>query len=413
MSSEWEKQLDIMNEMLENKGIQTQKVIEEINNLVIELPSWAVGDSGTRYGVFRQSGSARNIWDKIDDCAEINKFIGTSPVMATHALWDRPENGDFVSVKKYAAERGLKIGTVHPNTFMGQEFKFGSICNPDKKIRDQSLAHFIDCVQIARDLGSNVIGMWLADGTNYPGQDHLRDRKHRMFDSMHKLYQALDPHMLLFIEYKLFEPGFYTMDLMDWGMSYLLCSKLGENAKVLVDLGHHAQGVNIEQIVANMIDENKIGGFHLNNRKYADDDLISGSINPLELFLIFDQIVDAYQDQRTEASARNIVYMLDESHNVEPSIEGIMQSILNTQIAYCKALIVDRKSLKQAREKEDVLAANRVLMDAFETDVRPILKSSRAQMGLDPDPITAFRSSGYIEKISKERGISGAGTLGG
>ena len=413
MNELWEKQFDITKNILIDKGIDLENVITRIKKQVIELPSWAVGDSGTRYGVFRQEGAARNIWDKIDDCAEINRYVGISPVMASHALWDKPEDGDYKRVKKYALEHGLRIGTVHPNTFLGQQLRLGSICNPDKNVRRETIEHFIDCVRIARDLDSNAIGVWLADGTNYPGQDHLRDRKHRLLEGMQALYDSLDDNNVLLVEYKLFEPSFYTMDVMDWGMSLLVCNHLGPKAKVLVDLGHHAQGVNIEQIVANLIDEERIGGFHLNNRKYADDDLIAGSINPLELFLIFDQIVDAYTEETKQKVAEKIIYMLDESHNIEPSIEGIIQSIINTQIAYCKALIVNRKELHAAQLHGDVLSANRIVMEAYETDVRPILMKARTEMGVPTDPIKAYRASGYAEKIAKERGKGGSGTLGG
>ena len=409
----WEKQFEITGNILEEKGIHTAEVVESLKNQVIELPSWAVGNSGTRYGVFREAGAARDIWDKIDDCAQIQKMVGVCPVMATHVSWDVTEDGRFEPVRDYAQAHGLKIGTLHPNTFMGQQFKLGSICSPDAAVRQSTVDHFIDCVRITREMGSKVIGIWLADGTNYAGQDHLRSRKQRMFEGLKALYDAMDADMTLAVEYKFFEPGFYTTDLMDWGMSYMMCSRLGERAKVLVDVGHHAQGVNIEHIVSILLDEGKLGGFHLNDRKYADDDLMAGTINPLQLFLVYDQIADAAADPALAGQVKQIVYMLDQSHNVEPSIEGIIQSVMNTQTAYAKSLLVQREKLHAAQAAGDVILANRLLMEAYEMDVQPLLKKARVEMGCEPDPILAYRESGYAQKIAEERAGAGIGALGG
>ncbi len=409
----WEKQFEVLGNVLIDKGIDVNQVMEALKQQIIELPSWAVGNSGTRYGVFREDGAARNIWDKIEDCAEIQRVVGVCPVMASHVLWDVTDDGRYEPVREYAAERGLKIGTVHPNTFMGQQFKLGSICSPDEQVRRSTIDHFIDCVRITREMGSKVIGIWLADGTNYPGQDHLRSRKQRMYEGLKALYDAMDKDMILAVEYKFFEPGFYTTDLMDWGMSFMMCSRLGERAKVLVDVGHHSQGANIEHIVALLLDEGKLGGFHLNDRKYADDDLMAGTINPLQLFLIYDQIVDAAQDPATAEVAGNIVYMLDQSHNVEPSIEGIIQSVMNTQTAYAKALLVERAKLFAAQAAGDVILANRLVMEAYELDVQPLLKKVRVEMGRQPDPIMAYRAGGYAQKIASERAGAGIGALGG
>ncbi len=409
----WERQYEMLTSSLADRGVDLPAVIAALESQVIELPSWAVGNSGTRYGVFRQPGAARNIWDKIDDCAQIQRVVGVCPVMASHVLWDVTDDGHYEPVRAYAAERGLRIGTVHPNTFMGQQFRLGSICSPFADVRRSTIEHFVDCVRITREMGSRAIGIWLADGTNYPGQDHLRLRKQRMWEGLKALYDAMDPDMTLFVEYKFFEPAFYTTDLMDWGMSTLMCTRLGPQAKVLVDLGHHASNVNIEHIIAILLDEGKLGGFHLNDRKYADDDLMAGSANPLQLFLIFDQLVDAAQDPATAAVARQVTYMLDQSHNIEGSIEGIIQSVMNTQTAYAKALLVDRRRLATAQEAGDVILANRVLLEAFETDVQPLLKYLRVRMGRQPDPIVALRQSGYLQKIAAERTGPGAGTLGG
>ncbi len=411
--SGWEKQFELLGDVLTDKGMDVDAVVNALKKQVIELPSWAVGNSGTRYGVFREDGAARDIWDKIDDCSEIQRVVGICSVMASHVLWDVTEDGRYKPVREYATKRGLTIGTVHPNTFMGQQFKLGSVCSPDESVRQSTVDHFIDCVRITREMGSKVIGIWLADGTNYPGQDHLRSRKQRMFEGIKSLYEAMDEDMTLAIEYKFFEPGFYTTDLMDWGMSFIMCSKLGERAKVLVDVGHHAQGVNIEHIVSILLDEGKLGGFHLNDRKYADDDLMAGTINPLQLFLVYDQIVDAANDPTAAQAAADIVYMLDQSHNVEPSIEGIIHSVMNTQTAFAKSLLVEREKLHAAQATGDVLLANRILMGAYETDVQPLLKKIRVEMGRDPDPILAYREGGYAQKIAEERAGEGIGALGG
>lgn len=405
----WEKQYKLMEETLAGKGIDMVKVKEKLKEQVIELPSWAVGNSGTRYGTFTEEGAAGSIWDRVDDCAQIQRAVGVCPAMASHVLWDVTDDGKYEPVRQYVAEKGLRIGTVHPNTFMGQQFKFGSICSPFEEVRKSTMEHFKECVRITREMGSKTIGMWLADGTNYPGQDSLRERKQRLLEGLQALYGAMDPDMTLLLEYKPFEPAFYSTDVMDWGMSYLLCEKLGNRAKVLVDLGHHLPGVNVEQIIAILLDEGKMGGFHFNNRKYADDDLMAGSIDPYGLYLIYDQIVDAELNQ----VPTGLVYMLDQSHNIEPSIEGIIQSVMNIQKAYAKALMVDRTGLKAARQSGDVILANRINLEAFELDVAPLLAQVRVEMGLGPDPLKSYRESGYAQKIANMRKNRGAVTLGG
>ena len=396
--------------VLGDRGIDVPWVLKQLSRQVIELPSWAVGNSGTRYGTFREEGSARTIWDKIDDCAEIQRVLGVTPVMASHVAWDVTEDGQYAPVRRYAEERGLRIGTVHPDVFSSQQYIFGSICSPKPEVREFAKQHFLDCVRVAREMDSKVIGMWVADGTNYPGQDDLRERKHRLYDGLRVLYDAMDADMKLVIEYKPFEPFFYTTDIADWGMSMLMCSKLGPRAKVLVDLGHHLPGVNIEQIIATLLDENMLGGFHMNNRRYADDDLITGTVNPMDLFLIYKEIIDAQQ----AGVQTDITYMLDQSHNIEPSIEGIIYSVMNAQTAYARALIIDRAALKKAQREYDVVGANKIVMEAFNTDVQPLIEQARLNMGLsDPDPLRNYRQGGYAQKIKKERGFSGINTLGG
>ena len=411
--SHWEKQFEVLSNQLTDSGLDVDALLDRLKSQVVELPSWAVGNSGTRFGVFREDSAARHVWDKIDDCAEIQKHVGICPVMASHVSWDVTEDGAYAPVREYAAEKGLQIGAVHPNTFMGQQYKLGSICSPIDEVREATIDHFVDCVRITREMGSKIIGIWLADGTNYPGQDSLRGRKQRMYEGLRALYDAMDDDMILAVEYKFYEPGFYTTDLMDWGVSFMMCQRLGDRAKVLVDVGHHAQAVNIEHIVALLLDEDKLGGFHLNSRKYGDDDLMAGAINPLELFLIYDQIEDARQDTATRSAAESITYMLDQSHNVEPSIEGIIQSLMNTQTAYAKSLLVQRARLLDAQLAGDVILANRLIMEAYETDVQPLLKKMRADSGRHPDPVIAYRESGYYEKITEERAGEGIGALGG
>jgi len=400
----------ILKEELFVKNINPESVKDAFKKLVVELPSWAVGNSGTRYGTFRDKGAARTVWDKIDDCAEIQRVLGTCPVMASHVLWDVTDDGQYAPVREYANSKGMSIGTVHPNTFKGQEFRYGSLCSPIKEVREQSHRHFVDCVRIAREMGSKVIGMWVADGTNYPGQDSLLERKHRLFEGLKVLYDALDDDMEMVLEYKPFEPFFYTTDVQDWGMSKLMCDKLGKKAKVLVDLGHHLAGVNIEQIITILLDEGKLGGFHLNNRRYADDDLISGTVKPLELFLIFKEIVDAGR----AGLNTDITYMLDQSHNIEPSIEGIIYSIMNIQTAYVKSLLIDRKALKQSQLNNDTVLSNKIVMEAFNTDVEPLIAEARLELNLDDvDPIRNYRNGGWAEKIASKRADDGINTLGG
>ncbi len=400
----------ILTDDLQSRNIDADAVKQAVKNLVVELPSWAVGNAGTRYGTFRDKGAARTIWDKIDDCAEIQRVLGTCPVMASHVLWDVTDDGQYTPVREYAQSKGMKIGTVHPNTFAGQEFRYGSLCSPIKEVREQSHAHFVDCVRIAREMGSKVIGMWVADGTNYPGQDSLRERKHRLLNGLKALYDALDDDMSMVLEYKPFEPFFYTADVQDWGMSKLMCDKLGDKAKVLVDLGHHLAGVNIEQIISILLDENKLGGFHFNNRRYADDDLITGTVRPLELFLIFKEIVDA----RFDGINTDITYMLDQSHNIEPSIEGIIYSVMNIQTSYAKSLIIDRRALKIAQQNNDTILSNKILMDAFNTDIEPLIATARLELGLShTDPIQNYREGGWAKRIASERIGDGINTLGG
>jgi len=384
---------------LQEQGAPIDGVIAALQQFRVETPSWGYGDSGTRFKVFHWPGAASTLHEKLEDAAQVQKVTGICPSVAIHIPWDKVD--DWSTVKEYAGQLGLRIGAVNPNLFQDDAYRFGSLCHFDRAVRQKAIAHVIECIQIAQSVGSNIISLWLADGTNYPGQDDLRRRRHRLLDSLQSIYAAMPADMRLLIEYKFFEPAFYSTDLPDWGTSLLMAQKLGSQAEVLVDTGHHPMGTNIAQIVAQLLDEDRLGGFHFNDRRYADDDLIVGSLNPFELFCIFNEIVGASADGN--ANAARIAYMIDQSHNIEPKIEAMIQSVLNVQTAYAKALLVDRAALQKAQEAGDVLAAYCVLQAAYETDVRPLLAEARVRQGLAPDPIAAFRASGYAERVAHER----------
>lgn len=392
MNSEIEKRL-------QEQGKNLDDIMEAMRRFSVETPSWGYGDSGTRFKVFHWPGAARTLREKLDDAAQVQRVMGICPGVAIHIPWDKVD--DWQAVKEYAAQLGLHIGAVNPNLFQEDVYRFGSLCHFDKAVRQQAIDHVLECIRIAQEVDSDVISLWLADGTNYPGQDDLRSRRHRLLDSLQVIYAAMPEGMRLLIEYKFFEPAFYSTDLPDWGTSLLMAQKLGPRAEVLVDTGHHAQGTNIAQIVAQLLDEDHLGGFHFNDRRYADDDLIVGSQNPFDLFCIFNEIVGAASEGN--ANAGRIAYMIDQSHNIEPKVEAMIQSVLNVQTAYVKALLVNRAALRQAQEAGDVLGAYRVLQSAYETDVRPLLAEFRTRQGLDPDPIASFRASGYAERAARER----------
>lgn len=389
-----------------DRGIDVEWVKERLKSFKVETPSWGYGDSGTRFKVFKQRGVPRDLFEKLEDAAQVHKFTGMCPTVAIHIPWDKVD--DFEKVKEYAASLGLKIGAVNPNLFQEDDYKFGSLTNVDPAIRRKAIDHIMECIEIARKVDSKIISLWLADGTNYPGQGDMRARKNWLEEALFEVVNAMDSDMRLLIEYKFFEPAFYHTDIADWGMAYAFAMKLGEKAQVLVDLGHHPLGTNVEHIVAFLLDEGKIGGFHFNNKKYADDDLIVGSINPYELFLIFNELVAASLDPKTAKTAENIAYMIDQSHNIEPKIPAMIRSVLNVQTAYAKALLVNRQVLKEAQMRNDVMAAEAAVREAFECDVTPLLEVVREEMGLAPDPMKAYLESGYGEKIL-ERGIGGKG----
>jgi L-rhamnose isomerase/sugar isomerase len=337
------------------------------------------------------------VWERLDDAALVHRLTGCCPSVALHIPWDRVD--DWEALRRYAEERGIRVGAINPNLFGDDAYRLGSICNPDPRARERALDHCRECIEVAQTVGSSIVSLWLADGTNYPGQDDLRGRYARLTAGLEELYASLTTGMRLLVEYKFFEPGFYSTDLPDWGTAALVCRRLGPQAQVLVDTGHHPQGTNVEQIVALLLAEELLGGFHFNNRKYADDDLIVGSIDPFELFRIMREIALANAES-------SVAFMIDQSHNVEGKIDAMIQSVMNIQTAYAKALLVDEPRLAEAQLAGDVLGAHRILVDAFETDVRPLLARLRGRLGAPEDPVAAFRDGGYGDTLARERGTA-------
>jgi L-rhamnose isomerase / sugar isomerase len=367
----------------------------------IELPSWAFGNSGTRFKVFGQPGVPRDAFEKVADAAQVQRFTGIAPSVALHIPWDKVD--DYGQLARHAKESGIELGTINANVFQDDDYKLGSVCHPDPRVRGKALDHLLECVDIMDVTGSRDLKLWFADGTNYPGQDDLRDRQDRLAEALAATYQRLGGGQRLVLEYKLFEPAFYHTDVPDWGTAYAHCLRLGPKAKVVVDTGHHAPGTNIEFIVAFLLREQKLGAFDFNSRFYADDDLMAGAADPFQLFRIMYEVVRG----GGFAPEAGICFMLDQCHNVERKIPGQIRSVLNVQELTAKALLVDRDALGAAQQAGDVLAANGVLMDAFATDVRPMLAELRGSQGLDPDPMAAYARSGYDERIVAER-VGGA-----
>ncbi|MFI8993323.1 L-rhamnose isomerase [Streptomyces sp. NPDC053542] len=363
----------------------------------IETPSWGYGNSGTRFKVFAQAGVPRTPWEKIDDAAKVHELTGVAPKVSLHIPWDRVD--DYADLAAYAKERGLELGAINSNTFQDDDYKLGSVCHPDAKVRRKAVDHLLECVGIMDATGSRDLKLWFADGTNYPGQDDVVARQDRLAEALAEVYERLGDDQRMLLEYKFFEPAFYTTDVPDWGTAYAHCLKLGEKAQVVVDTGHHAPGTNIEFIVALLLREGKLGGFDFNSRFYADDDLMVGSADPFQLFRILCEVV---KNGGLEP-ATNVAFMLDQCHNVEAKVPAVIRSVMNVQEATAKALLVDRDALRDAQQTGDVLAANAVLMDAYNTDVRPLLREVREEMGLTPDPVAAYRAGGRQERIAAER----------
>jgi len=363
----------------------------------IELPSWAFGNSGTRFKVFAQPGVPRTPFEKVADAAQVHRFTGAAPTVALHIPWDAVD--DYAALAAFAKDHGIELGTINANVFQDDDYKLGSVTNPDPRIRRKALDHLFECVDVMDATGSRDLKLWFSDGTNYPGQDSIRARQDRLAEALHAVCERLGEHQRLILEYKLFEPAFYTMDVPDWGTSFAHCLELGPRALVCVDTGHHAPGTNIEFIVAFLLRAGKLGAFDFNSRFYADDDLIVGAADPFQLFrILFEvRVGDGF------AVDTPISFMLDQCHNIEPKIPGQLRSVMNVQEATAKALLVDLDALTAAQQAGDVLAANGALMDAYATDVRPLLAELRSEQGLDPEPMAAYDRSGYAARIVAER----------
>jgi L-rhamnose isomerase / sugar isomerase len=368
-----------------------------LDDFTIEVPSWAYGNSGTRFKVFSTPGVPRNPFEKISDAAQVNAVTGLAPRVSLHIPWDRVD--DFGALATHAKELGVSIGAINSNLFQDDDYKLGSLTHADERIRAKAIAHHLDCIAVMRQTGSRDLKIWLPDGLNYAGQASLRSRQERLADSLRQIYAALDEDQRLLLEYKFFEPYFYAMDIPDWGTSLLHCQALGERAQVVLDTGHHAPGTNIEFIVMQLLRAGKLGAFDFNSRYYADDDLIVGSADPFQLFRILFEIVST----GAHRPGAKVNFMLDQCHNIEDKIPGQIRSVLNVEQALAKALLVDAAALAAAERAGDVLGAHGVLMDAFETDVRGPLADRREARGLPRDPMAAFAASGYLPRIATER----------
>jgi L-rhamnose isomerase / sugar isomerase len=375
----------------------TDAVKSALRGQQIELPSWAFGNTGTRFKVFAQAGVPRTPQEKIADAAQVHALTGVAPKVAIHIPWDKVD--DYAALAAVAADHGVGIGAVNANVFQDDAYMLGSVAHPDPAVRRKAVDHLLECIDIMDATGSADLKLWFADGTNYPGQDDIRGRQDRLAEALAEVYARLGAHQRLLLEYKLFEPSFYSTDVPDWGTSLLHCTALGPQAQVVVDTGHHAPGTNIEFIVAVLLRAGRLGGFDFNSRFYADDDLMVGAADPFQLFRILHEVVAAGAHE----PAAGIAFMLDQCHNIEPKVPAQIRSVLNVQEATAKALLIDAPALAAAQQAGDVLAANAAFMDAYNTDTRPLLAELRAEMGLDPDPIAAYHRSGYQEKIVADR----------
>ncbi|CAM5608782.1 Xylose isomerase [Streptomyces alboniger] len=382
-------------------GTSKDAVKTALSTQALETPSWAYGNSGTRFKVFAQPGVPRTTREKLDDAARVHAHTGIAPTVALHIPWDRVD--DYGALAAYAEERGLRLGAINSNVFQDDDYRLGSVTNPDPAVRRKAVGHLLECVDIMDATGSKDLKLWFSDGTNYPGQDDLRTRQDRLEEALRTVYDRLGDDQRMLLEYKLFEPAFYATDVPDWGTAYAHCLKLGPKAQVVVDTGHHAPGTNIEFIVATLLREGRLGGFDFNSRFYADDDLMVGAADPFQLFRIMYEVVRGGGLAAGAPGAPGVAFMLDQCHNIEAKIPAIIRSVMNVQEATAKALLVDAEALAEAQRTGDVLAANGALMDAFSTDVRPLLAEVREESGLDPDPLGAYERSGWQEDIVKAR----------
>ena len=380
---------------------QEEVVHRTLDSFQIELPSWAFANTGTRFGKFLDPSAAATIAEKLADAAEVNRVTGCCPTMAVHVLWDFPEGtASAVPATRAAADAGIRIGSVSPNVFQDQEYKYGSLANPDAAIRRKALDHIVDSVEIAKLTGSRDVTPWFIDGSNYPGTANMRQHKRWFQEGLRAAHDALAPNQRMLVEYKPFEPAFYHTDIADWGMALRLAQAAGSQARVLVDTGHHYQTQNIEQIVAWLLDDGMLGGFHLNDRRYADDDLTLGSIDPYQVFRIFNEILFYEWETGTKP---DIAFMVDQSHNLKPKIEEMIQTVMSAQEIFSKAAVVDREQLVRHQTACNLIDAEECLKSAFSTDVRPVVEEWSRGKGLAPNPLKAFRESGYLKRVIGER----------
>jgi L-rhamnose isomerase/sugar isomerase len=380
--------------------VETKRVWAALDEFQIEVPSWGFANTGTRFGKFAQAAAATTIEEKFADAAQVHKLTGSSPTIALHVLWDLPKGkADVPAIQGLEKKYGVRAGSINPNLFQDAEYKFGSIANPSAEIRGKALAHILDCVEIGKGLNARDLSMWIADGSNYPGTQSVRRRIEWMEEVLKTTHDALGADQRMLIEYKPFEPAFYHTDIADWGMALELARICGPKAKVLVDTGHHYQGVNIEQIVAWLLHAKALGGFHFNDRKYADDDLTLGSIDPYQVFRIFCEILSSSASERAD-----VAFMIDQSHNLKGKVEAMVQTVTTAQEIYAKAALVDREKLAGLQQECRLVEAEECFRTAFWTDVRPIVKEWRAARGVPADPLKALAESGYVERIAKERG---------
>jgi len=384
--------------------LNQSRVFDALDTFAIEIPSWGFANTGTRFGKFTQAAAATTIEEKFADAAEVNRLTGVTPTLALHVLWDLPQGlADVGKIKDLEEKTGVRAGSINPNLFQEAEYKFGSIANPNPEVRAKATAHLVDSVEIGKALGSAEVSLWIADGSNYPGTQSMRRRIGWMKEALAETHAALAPGQIMLVEYKPFEPAFYHTDIADWGMALELSRSAGPQAKVLVDTGHHYQGTNIEQIVAWLLELDALGGFHFNDRKYADDDLTIGSIDPYQVFRIFHEI--HFECTR---GTKKPAFMIDQSHNLKGKVEAMVQTVMTAQELYAKAALVDQEKLAELQDACRLVEAEEEFRGAFWQDVRPLLREWRESKGLHPDPMTALRESGYVEKISEERGAKNA-----
>lgn len=394
---------DALTRALARHGIDAEALVQKVMAFGVAIPTWGVGTGGTRFARFPGPGEPRNVFEKIDDCAVIHRLARATPTISPHIPWDKVD--DYAALREQAATHGLAFDAVNSNTFQDQpaqelSYKFGSLSHTDARVRAQAVAHNIECIEIGRKLGSKALTVWIADGSNFAGQSNLSKALDRYVDAMREIVAALPADWRVFLEHKLYEPAFYATVISDWGTSFAVAQELGPKAHCLVDLGHHAPNVNIEQIVARLVRFGKLAGFHFNDSKYGDDDLDAGSVEPFRLFLVFNELIDA---ERRKAEGFAPAYMIDQSHNVTDPIESLMQSAIELQRAYAQALIVDRVALETAQEANDALDAHLELKRAFTTDVSSLLAIARLRAGGAIAPIAAYRASGYRAQKTKER----------